>query len=98
MLKIISGTFENGNGILIKDTENNEYYHKTVYKNSIAHKEKLYYKEDFMLFTCYETDQTMTKQEWEDFYLHSNEIDRTEYKDFCEWWHDMRKSEVIEQV
>ena len=30
----------------IKDTETNEYYHKVVYKNSIEHNGKLYYKED----------------------------------------------------
>ena len=46
MLKIIKGTFEEGNGIIIKDTETNEYYHKVVYKNSIEHDGKLYYKED----------------------------------------------------
>ena len=26
------------------------------------------------------------------------EINKTEYKDFSEWWHDMRKSGVIEEV
>lgn len=46
MLKIIKGTFEEGNGITIKDTETNNYYHKVVYKNSIEHNGKLYYKED----------------------------------------------------
>lgn len=47
MLKIINGTFEEGNGITIKDTETNKYYHKVVYKNSVEIDGKLYYKEDF---------------------------------------------------
>lgn len=47
MLKIIKGTFEEGNGITIHDTETDNYYHKVVYKNSIEHNGKLYYKEDF---------------------------------------------------
>ena len=47
MLKIINGTFEEGNSIIIKDTETNEYYHKVIYKNSIEHNGELYYKEDF---------------------------------------------------
>ena len=64
MLKIINGTFEEGNGITIKDTETNKYYHKVVYKNSIEHNGKLYYKDDFSLFTCYETNQIMTKKDW----------------------------------
>lgn len=46
MLIIVNGTFEEGCGITIKDTETNEYYHKVVYKNSIEHNGKLYYKED----------------------------------------------------
>ena len=46
MLKIINGTFENGCGITIHDTETNSYYHKVVYKNSIEHNDKLYYKKD----------------------------------------------------
>ena len=48
------------------------------------------------LYTCYETEQTMSKKEWEKYY--SSNIDKTEYKDFSEWWHDMRKSGVIEEV
>lgn len=98
MLKIINGTFENGCGITIHDTETDNYYHKVVYKNSIEHNGNLYYKEDFSLFTCYETNQTMTKKDWFLFYLQSEEIDKTEYKDFSEWWHDMRKSGVIEEA
>ena len=47
MLKIINGTFENGCGITIHDTETDNYYHKIVYKNSIEHNGKLYYKDDF---------------------------------------------------
>ena len=50
------------------------------------------------LYTCYETNQTMTKKDWFLFYLQSEEIDKTEYKDFSEWWHDMRKSGVIEEA
>lgn len=98
MLKIINGTFENGCGITIHDTEIDNYYHKVVYKNSIEHNGNLYYKEDFSLFTCYETNQTMNKKNWFLFYLQSEEIDKTEYKDFSEWWHDMRKSGVIEEA
>ena len=48
------------------------------------------------LYTCYETNQTMSEKDWFLFYLQSEEIDKTEYKDFTEWWHDMRKSGVIE--
>ena len=50
------------------------------------------------LFTCYETEQTMSEKDWFLFYLQSDEIDKTEYKDFSEWWTDMRKSGVIEEV
>ena len=50
------------------------------------------------LYTCYETNQSMTKKDWFLFYLQSDDIDKTEYKDFSEWWHDMRKSGVIEEV
>ena len=50
------------------------------------------------LYTCYETNQTMNKKDWFLFYLQSDEIDKTEYKDFSEWWHDMRKSGVIEEA
>lgn len=46
MLEIISGTFKNGCGVTIKDTETNNYYHKVVYKDSIEHNGELYYKED----------------------------------------------------
>ena len=58
MLKIIKGTFEEGNGIIIKDTETNEYYHKVVYKNSIEHNGKLYYKEDIE-----------TKEAWNNYFI-----------------------------
>lgn len=47
MLKIITGTFENGNGITIHDTETDNYYHKIVYKDCIEHNGKIYCKEDF---------------------------------------------------
>ena len=48
------------------------------------------------LYTCYETSQTMNQKDWFLYYLTSDEIDKTEYKDFSDWWHDMRKSGVIE--
>ena len=48
------------------------------------------------LYTCYETNQTMNKKDWFLYYLTSDEIDKTEYRDFSDWWHDMRKSGVIE--
>ena len=47
------------------------------------------------LYTCYETNQTMSKKDWFLYYLTSDEINKTEYKDFSEQWHDMRKSGVI---
>ena len=47
MLKIINGTFEEGNGITIHDTETDNYYHKVVYKNSVEINGKIYYKVDF---------------------------------------------------
>ena len=50
------------------------------------------------LYTCYETSQTMNQKDWFLYYLTSDEIDKKEYKDFSEWWHDMRKSGVIEEV
>ena len=50
------------------------------------------------LYTCYETNQTMNQKDWFLYYLTSDEIDKTEYRDFSEWWHDMRKSGVIEEV
>lgn len=46
MLEIISGTFENGCGVTIKDTETNEYFVKVVYKDSIEHNGQLYYKDN----------------------------------------------------
>ena len=48
------------------------------------------------LYTCYETNQTMNQKDWFLYYLTSDEIDKAEYKDFTDWWHDMRKSGVIE--
>ena len=48
------------------------------------------------LYTCYETSQTMNQKDWFLYYLTSDEIDKKEYKDFSDWWHDMRKSGVIE--
>ena len=50
------------------------------------------------LFTCYETEQTMSKKDWFLFYLQSEEINKTEYLDFITWWADMRKSGVIEEA
>ena len=50
------------------------------------------------LYTCYETEQTMNQKDWFLYYLTSDEIDKTEYKDFSDWWHDMRKSGVIEEA
>ena len=49
-------------------------------------------------FTCYETEQTMTKKDWFLYYLQAEEIDKTEYPDFVTWWADMRKSGVIEEA
>lgn len=46
MLEIISGTFENGCGVIIKDTKTNKYYHSLVYKDSIIIEGNTYYKED----------------------------------------------------
>lgn len=46
------------------------------------------------MYTCYETDQTMTKAEWQGYY--NNNIDYTEYPDFDIWWADMMKSGVLE--
>lgn len=71
MLKIINGTFENGCGITIHDTETDNYYHKVVYKNSVEINGKLYYKEDFSLFTCAELlkrYKTMTVKEVKEKY------------------------------
>ena len=48
------------------------------------------------LYTCYETNQTMSEKDCFLFYLQSDEINKAEYRDFSEWWHDMRKSGVIE--
>ena len=48
------------------------------------------------LYTCYETSQTMNQKDWFLYYLTSDEINKTEYRDFSDWWHDMRKSGVIE--
>lgn len=48
-------------------------------------------------YICYETGQTMTQKDWFLYYLQSEEIDKTEYKDFSEWWQDMTvKSHVLE--
>lgn len=49
-------------------------------------------------YKCYETNQTMTKTEWFLYYLQSEEIDKTEYKDFVEWFNDMLKSHVLEEI
>lgn len=46
------------------------------------------------LYICYETSQTMSKTDWQEYY--NNNIDKAEYNDFSDWWHDMRKSGVIE--
>ena len=50
------------------------------------------------LYTCYETEQTMTRKDWFLFYLQADEISKTEYPDFVTWWNDMRKSGVIEEA
>ena len=66
----------------------------------ISQKENNNIKEDKTmaekLYTCYETNQTMNQKDWFLFYLQSDEINKTEYPDFITWWHDMRKSGVIE--
>lgn len=46
------------------------------------------------LYTCYETKQTMTEKDWFLYYLLN--IDKVEYTDFISWFHDMRKSGVLE--
>lgn len=46
------------------------------------------------LYTCYETNQTMAKSEWQNYY--NSNIDKTEYNDFSDWFYDMRKSGVLE--
>lgn len=48
-------------------------------------------------YTCYETNQTMPEYKWFWFYLMSDEINKIEYPSFSDWWHDMRKSGVIEE-
>lgn len=98
MLKIISGTWEEGNGIIVHDTVTDNFYHLVVYKNSVEIKGNLYYKDDLSLFTCYETKQTMTGHEWFLEYCASDDIDYDEYPSFDIWWADMRKSGVIEEV
>lgn len=47
-------------------------------------------------YTCYETDQTMTKADWHNYY--NTNIDHTEYASFSIWWDDMTKSHVLELV
>ena len=47
-------------------------------------------------YICYETNQTMTKEEWQNYY--NENIDKTEYPEFSIWWSDMRKSGVLEEV
>ena len=47
-------------------------------------------------YICYETGQVMTKNKWSDYYKSSGVIDKFVYKDFDEWWYDMRKSGVLE--
>lgn len=46
MLEIISGTFENGCSVTIKDTETDKYYCSLVYKDSIIIESNTYYKND----------------------------------------------------
>lgn len=48
------------------------------------------------MYTCYETSQTMQKHEWFLYYIQN--IDHNEYATFIDWWHDMRKSGVIEKA
>lgn len=47
MLKIICGTFKNGCGITIHDTETDNFYHKVVYKDSVEINGALYSIDDF---------------------------------------------------
>lgn len=49
-------------------------------------------------YTCYETEQTMTKKDWFLYYLQEDTIDKLEYPNFISWWEDMRKSGVLEEV
>lgn len=67
-----------------------KYFYKREYEN----KEEIDMAKKYI---CYETEQSMTKEEWRSYYIHSGKIDKTEYKDFFEWWTDMRKSGVLEE-
>ncbi len=44
-LELISGTFENGCGVIIKDEDNN-YYHVVVYKDTVVIDGMEYTKKD----------------------------------------------------
>lgn len=59
MLKIISGTWGEGNGITIHDTETDNFYHLVVYKNSVEIKGNIYYKDDFESMEVLKMNETM---------------------------------------
>lgn len=45
-MKIISGTFADGCGVIVYNKETNQMYHKVVYKGYIEIDGKIYRKED----------------------------------------------------
>lgn len=45
-MKIISGTFVDGNGVIVYNKETNQMYHKVVYKGCIEINGKFYSKDD----------------------------------------------------
>lgn len=73
-----------------------EKYNGNDSTNDIPFKEVFEEVEEY--YICYETNQTMNKKDWFLYYLISEEIDKNEYKNFIDWWHDMRKSGVIEKA
>lgn len=99
MLKIISGTFENGNGITIHDTDTDNYYHKVVYKDSVEINGKIYYKNDFRCFITYEepiAGRSFTYKQMKEVYR--DMADKNEYPNFESWFTDMMKSGVFKEV
>lgn len=51
---------------------------------------------DEIKYICYETNEIKTESEWFDYY--QLKIDHTEYADFCDWWHDMMKMDLLSKV
>lgn len=99
MLKIICGTFKNGCGISIHDTETDNFYHKVVYKDSVEINGALYNIDDFKHFITYEepfNGKTFTYGQMKDVYR--DLADKEEYPDFIVWLTDMLKSGVFEEL